>query len=291
MEFIIGHIGLIILILILLVLGTGMISDYLLSTSEYTIEIDGLPKQFDGMRILHLSDLHGNNEDTFFKDLETDKPDLIVCTGDMYDGVQNADQTTDYLRKLQKYAPVYFVSGNHEYYAGKWEEKKETLKAIGVHVLDNRVEEIERNGAVIELAGIEDPDLDKNWSYQKRLEQYKSNLAQIPEAKHTRIFLNHRADLFDELPADFANLVLSGHMHGGHWRIFGRGIFGPRNGDGREFMPKYTYGLYQRGNMIMIVSRGLGDQIKLPRLYNAPEIVWVTLYAGSSNDPSEKEGK
>lgn len=43
--------------------------------------------------------------------------------------------------------------------------------------------------------------------------------------------------------------------------------------------------------MIMIVSRGLGDQIKLPRLYNAPEIVWVTLYAGSSNDPSEKEGK
>lgn len=289
MDFIISNIGVIILIIVLLILLIGMISDYFLTVTDYSVEIKGLPEEFDGMQIAHLSDLHGNDEDTFFKDLELDMPDMIVCTGDMYDGVQNADQTTEYLSRLQQFAPVYFVSGNHEYYAGKWEEKKETLKEMGIHVLDNRVEEIERDGAVIEICGIEDPDLDKDWSYQKRLDQFKANLAEIPPARHTRIFLNHRADLFDEIPVDFASLVLSGHMHGGHWRFFGHGIFGPRNGDGRDFLPKYTAGVYQRGDMKMVISRGLGDQIKVPRMFNAPELVWITLHTAPEGHTDDSQ--
>lgn len=250
----------------------------MVSVSEYTLEIKGLPKEFDNMRIAHLSDLHGTEPDFIFSELERTKPDLVACTGDIYDGVRFAQKTTQLIAHLQEFGDVYFVSGNHEYYAGDWENKKEKLIGMGVHVLDNKTEMIERNGAKIEICGIEDPDLNKNWSYAKRLEQFNENLEAIPScSNYTRIFLNHRADLFEELPHDFADVVLSGHMHGGHWRIFHHGLIGPNNGDRREIFPKYTSGIYQRDDMQMVVSRGLGDQIKIPRLFNPPEFVWVIL--------------
>ena len=66
------------------------------------------------------------------------------------------------------------------------------------------------------------------------------------------------------------NLVLSGHAHGGHWRLFGRGVYAP----GQGLFPKYTAGVVDG---VCVISRGLGDHTSIPRLFNEPELVMIRL--------------
>lgn len=283
MNFIQQHLIFILLITIILALVVflliGMAMSKTLITSRYSIDIDSLDPQLDGLRIAHLSDLHGNDHVPVFDVLDQEHVDLILCSGDIYDGVKRVEETTQFIQKVLQYAPVYFVSGNHEYYAKNWSQTKQNLKEMGVHVLDNKREEFTLHQATLEICGIEDPDLDYNWTYLQRLEQFHKNLEVIPSQIFPRIFINHRADLFDELPENFADLVFSGHMHGGQCRLFNRGIFSPFNGDRRVLFPKYTRGIYQRDRMQMVVSCGLGDQMIVPRLFNPPELVLITLHA------------
>lgn len=267
-----------------IILLFGRSSNEDLKITKYSIEINALDSALDGLQIAHLSDLHGNDHVPVFEALSQRHIDFIVCTGDIYDGVKRYDQTTQFIQKLLNYAPVYFVSGNHEYYARNWNNTKQMLMNMGVHVLDNKVEIITINNAKLEICGIEDPDLDFNWNYSQRLKQFHKNLAQLPKQKYPRILLSHRADLFDEIPKNFADLVLSGHMHGGQWRFFNRGILAPHNGDRRDFFPRYTSGIYHRNQMKMIASCGLGDQMKVPRLFNPPELVLITLRAKNQLD-------
>ena len=288
MNFIQQHLIFILLITIILALVVflliGMVMSKTLITSRYSIDIDALDPQLDGLRIAHLSDLHGNDHVPVFDVLDQEHVDLILCSGDIYDGVKRVEETTQFIQKVLQYAPVYFVSGNHEYYAKNWSQTKQNLKAMGVHVLDNKREEFTLHQATLEICGIEDPDLDYNWTYLQRLEQFHKNLEVIPSQIFPRIFINHRADLFDELPENFADLVFSGHMHGGQCRLFNRGIFSPFNGDRRVLFPKYTRGIYQRDRMQMVVSCGLGDQMIVPRLFNPPELVLITLHAKVNAD-------
>lgn len=294
MTFIQQHlfiIGLFILVLIFcLFLFVGIVKSKNLITTKYAIDLDSLDPEFDGLKIAHLSDLHGNDDVPVFDVLDQEHVDLIICSGDVYDGVKRIEETTKFIQRLLQYAPVYFVSGNHEYYAKNWPQTKQMLSDMGVHVLDNQCEIFTINQAKLEICGIEDPDLDYNWSYAQRLMQFQNNLEKLPNQKYPRIFINHRADLFDELPENFADLVFSGHMHGGQCRLFNRGLFSPFNGERRVFLPQYTKGIYQREQMKMVVSCGLGDQMIVPRLFNPSELVLVTLHTkGSSQLCHSKE--
>lgn len=252
--------------------------------TQQSIELDCLPPAFDGYRIVQVSDLHGNDPHDLIDKTKAFKPDLIACTGDLFDGVQHAKTTYRVLKELTEIAPVYFVSGNHEYYAGNWAERTVHLSKMGIHLLENECTQIWKDHQCIELCGIDDPDLNYRWSYARRLQQHQENLAKLPSKQDMiRILLSHRADLFEEsLQAD-ADLILSGHIHGGHWRILNKGILTPYNGDRFVFFPKYDAGLFRIGNCQMFVSRGLGDQMRIPRLLNPPELVWITLRRKSEN--------
>lgn len=295
MNFIQQHIFLCLLILVVLIvivfIWIGLAKSKGLITTKYSIDLDRLDPKLDGLRIAHLSDLHGNDDVPIFDVLDREDVDLIICSGDIYDGVKRMEETTKFIQKLLTYAPVYFVSGNHEYYAKNWTQTKQNLTKMGVHVLDNKCEEITFHQAKLEICGIEDPDLDYNWSYAKRLAQFEKNLAEIPSQNpnYPRLFINHRADLFDEIPEHFADVVFSGHMHGGQCRLFNRGVFSPFNGDRRVLFPKYTKGIYRRDDMQMVVSCGLGDQMIVPRLFNPSELVLVTLHAKDRTDQCESQ--
>lgn len=283
----------IVLILVITALVVLLVNQHRNQTIQITqvkIELDHLPEAFDGFRIVQISDLHGNELQGLVEKTAAFKPDLIACTGDLYDGVRYADRTEKVLEDLADLAPVYFVTGNHEYYSGKWSERAKRLPLVGVQYLNNRCTLLTREGQSIELCGIDDPDLNYRWSYAKRLEQFQENLNQLafkgevdPDeaAKQSeppvRILLSHRADLFEQSGSAKADLVLSGHLHGGQWRLLNNGVIAPYNGDRFVFFPKYDAGLYRYGQSQMYVSRGLGDQMRIPRLFNPPELVWITL--------------
>lgn len=248
-----------------------------LQKSEYSVRCPDLPLAFDGLSILHLSDLHGKNPVGLLEAAKESRPDLIFITGDFYDGVQNASTTENILHELQTIAPVYLVGGNHEYYARNWSKRAAALGRQGIHVVENRVEVIEKNGSSIEIAGLRDPDLDWRWSAAKRLSVLEEDLENLPAKKSFRLLLFHRADLFDQTASAKASVTFSGHLHGGHWRLFGKGLLAPSDGDRIHFFPKYDAGLFYTPHGILVVSRGLGDQMKIPRLFNRPQILVIRL--------------
>lgn len=249
-----------------------------LEVSEMTIELSDLPEAWDGVKIAHVSDLHGNNPKGMMEAIENDHPDLIFATGDVYDGVQHADTTNKVLSSLSKIAPVYMVSGNHEYYSGQWKKRAANLDQLGITLLDHDVMTLYKEGQPLEIAGIQDPDFHYRWSFDRRLEQLNEDVGKLPEKKACRLLLFHRADLFDYLEKTQADLVFSGHIHGGHIRLFGKGFLQPNDGNGSRFFPKYDSGLFEQPDgMKMIESRGLGDQMIIPRLYNRPQLLLITL--------------
>ncbi len=247
--------------------------------TQETLDFKNLPQAFDGLRLVHLSDLHGNFFEGLIEAIQTFQPDLIVCTGDIYDGVRYASISDQLLDQLISIAPVYFISGNHEYYAGNWQIRQDTLRKKGIHILENSCETLEQNGQTIEICGLADPDFHSRWNYDLRLEQFEREMAMLPKKKPNtfRLLLSHRADLFEQSLPVQADLTLSGHLHGGHWRFLNQGLLAPNNGDGIVWFPKYTSGLYEKDGQYLFVSRGLGDQMKIPRLFNPPELVFLTL--------------
>ena len=249
--------------------------------TQKTLKFKTLPAAFDGLRLVQLSDLHGNSLEGLVETIQDLKPDLILCTGDIYDGVRYATISDQVLEDLIPIAPVYFVSGNHEYYAGNWNRRKKVLLQKGIHVLDNTCEILEKQGQTLEICGLADPDFHSKWDYARRLQQFEEEMAMLPAKNTFRILLSHRADLFEQSWPVEADLTLSGHLHGGHWRILDRGLIAPNNGDGIVWFPNYTSGLYEKNGHQLFVSRGLGDQMKIPRLFNPPELVCLTLQCAS----------
>ena len=82
------------------------------------------------------------------------------------------------------------------------------------------------------------------------------------------LVLAHRPERFPLYAGTGADVVLSGHAHGGQIRLFRRGLYAPQQG----VFPKYTEGVYNSGDSILYVSRGLGNTIVTPRVFNTPEL-------------------
>ena len=99
-------------------------------------------------------------------------------------------------------------------------------------------------------------------------------LAEFAAVDGYKILLSHHPEYYEEYIRDLnVDLTLSGHAHGGQWRIFGRGLFAP----GQGILPKYDSGLYEKNGTTMIVSRGLGNSTFPLRFNNCPEIIIITL--------------
>lgn len=249
--------------------------------SKYTISSDKIPQNFDEYKIVQLSDLHsksfGNNQSSLVKKVNNLEPDLILFTGDLIDADRYDEEPSLILmERLVKIAPVYYVTGNHEWWSGKFETLEDKLNSIGVQVMRNTIEEIIVGTDKIKIIGIDDP-ANIGESYVERANTEKSianSIGEIEGEEHFQILLSHRPEMLSLYSEYGFDVVFSGHAHGGQFRIpFVGGLIAPNQG----LFPKYTSGKYESDNTTMIVNRGLGNSIIPIRIFNRPEIVAVTL--------------
>jgi predicted MPP superfamily phosphohydrolase len=249
--------------------------------SKFTVKGDDLPSSFDGFKIAQVSDFHseefGKDNVRLLNKLRASKPDIIAFTGDTLDSYDvNYDISLNFIKEALKIAPCYFVMGNHEGRLEGYESFKNQIIDMGVVVLENTSCQIERNGEKITLYGLLDPESLKGEEYgygeMGILEKLLRELDYKDEGYG--ILLSHRPECFDYYVDYKFDLVLTGHTHGGQFRlpIIGA-VYAPNQG----FFPKYSSGMHTSGETTMIVSRGLGNSSIPLRFNNTPELVLITL--------------
>ncbi len=246
---------------------------------SYTFKTDKLlPDQ--SIKIVLITDLHshmyGKEQQKIIKKIRSQSPDIIALAGDILDDVAPIYGTEIFLQKIKDIAPIYYATGNHEMWTREVSKVKNMFKSYGINVLENNFEEIEINGIKLTLAGIEDPDIipyerpGSNW-----YEEVEEGLKGIGNNTGLKILLSHRPELvwfYNTLDFD---MVLSGHAHGGQVRIpfILNGLYAPHQG----FFPKYAGGFYEHENFTHIVSRGASFNLLLPRIFNPPEVIAITI--------------
>ena len=256
-----------------------------LTVRRYTVQSGKLAagKQ---LRIAMLSDLHsyvyGNDQSPLLKKVADEQPDLILLCGDMVDDKKPQQGAQMLLEHIADIAPCYYVSGNHEFWSEDPEGIFDMVQSCGIHVLRGTREEITVDSVDYVICGVDDPagsgdrrprSYGNRAAYQRALEAFSD----LPQ-DNFNILLAHRPEYIAEYARQPFDLVLSGHAHGGQWRIpyLMNGLIAPNQG----WLPKYAGGQYRCGDMTEIVGRGLVLNWK-PRLFNPPEIVVVDIVSQS----------
>ena len=272
--------GVTILLLVLIVWAAW--GNTALELNTYTVSSKELPDAFDGYRIAHISDLHnaelGDSNEKLLSMLREAEPDIIAITGDLIDSRNtNIEVALAFAEEAMKIAPCYYVTGNHEARVSEYDELKAGLEAAGVVVLENERTEIELSGEAITILGVDDPSFNTDYLFGDSASVVSNTLAEIStEDDGFTLLLSHRPELFDTYVKHGMNLVLSGHAHGGQFRLpFVGGLVAPNQG----LFPKYDSGLYTDGSINMIVSRGIGNSLLPFRFNNRPEVILIELKA------------
>lgn len=249
---------------------------------RHTLGFEFLPREFHGFTIVHLSDLHnkwfGTQQQHLVDGIRISKPDIIVMTGDMVDGIfYHPEPTLALIRQLQDIAPMYYVTGNHEWKIGDYDTLRRSLLALGVHILDNRSETIMRNDRAIVIAGMDDYRRYGNTADPKQtIRRELSQLYQTIDSRLFKILLVHRPEHLREYMEYPFNLIFSGHAHGGQWNL---PFFGPLFAPGQGMFPDLVSGAHRRHKTAMVISRGIGNSgYAFQRLFNKPAIVTVVLH-------------
>ncbi len=255
-------------------------------TVNYTIGSKHLPMEFSGFRIVHLSDLHGavygERNEKLIQEIRKVRPDLIAMTGDMADDSKNGlPGLLQLCGMLAGEYPMYFCVGNHEQMLK--EEVREgllgQLREMGVCVLDNQWRTISRKGACIRIYGLTLPITyykDLRREYQRGVhfttEDVRGCLGEAAAGSFC-LLLAHNPLYYPSYRGWGADLVLSGHIHGGIIHIPGLGgLLSPD----LTFFPKYDAGHFMEDGRHLVVSRGLGNHFFV-RVLNPPEVVAITL--------------
>lgn len=251
-----------------------------LELNTYTIKSEKLPKSFSGYHIAHVSDLHnaemGNDNEKLLAMLREAEPNIIAITGDLIDS-RNTDIeiALRFAEEAVKIAPCYYVTGNHEARVSEYDELKANLMELGIVVLESERVELERDGETIALLGVDDPSFQTDYLLGDAESVMKTKLETLTSENDAyTVLLSHRPELFDTYVESGVDLVLSGHAHGGQFRLpFIGGLIAPNQG----LFPKYDAGLYTCNSTNMIVSRGIGNSIIPFRFNNRPEVVLIEL--------------
>lgn len=245
-----------------------------LEISRYEVNSKKLPESFDGFKIVQLSDLHGAEfgEDgmELVDKVGSLEPDMIALTGDFVTDEGDLAAVKKLAGRLTELCPVYFVSGNHEFGSGLAIKVRNILECAGVKYLSNEYLTISRGEDEILLGGVEDPLAYADMLSPDELAQKMNDAA--PDA--FKILLGHRNYWMTEYPELPVDLIFCGHAHGGLIRIPG---VGGLIGTDRRLFPDFDAGEYNNGRYTLIVSRGLGNSVPIPRIFNRPEIVCVEL--------------
>ena len=255
----------------------GVPLSYDFRVDEHEIELPHWPRTLDGLRIAHLSDIHvggAMNRRRLAQVTaltEAARPDLIVHTGDFLTH-RGGDFDAPLYEALARLHPPYgqWASfGNHDFDDPERLERK--LAEAGVTTLRDRVVRIAVDGQPLEIGG-----LDFLFARSQRAEIYRRVIAAWPTRRGPRLLLNHDPSAFAALPDDCADLVLSGHTHGGHIGI----QFSPGHAltvVGLAGIP--DQGVFQRADLRLFVTRCVGFYGYPMRVGIPPEIAVLTLRA------------
>lgn len=258
-------------------------SNWQINVTTYEIYSDEIPTSFKGFKIAQVSDLHnrdfGEGFTRLIKKIHAQNPDIVVLTGDMVSAT-DTDFTPFYhfITEITNYYPIYYIVGNHEQALEeqKLKELKQFLTANGVIILDNEFVTLEDGEDKIYLYGM--------WYHLMYYKNAKDNSIHFGTEQMNKILstkkdgfsigLIHNPVYFHTYADWGMDLVLSGHMHGGIINVpFKGGLLSPEI----EFFPTFDAGYFKYKDSQMIISRGLGDSIPIPRLFNTPELVMIEL--------------
>lgn len=251
-----------------------------LELNTYTISSERLPKAFDGYRIAHVSDLHntemGKNNEKLLTMLREAEPDIICITGDLIDSRQtDVEMALQFVKSAMEIAPCYYVTGNHEARVSEYDELKVGMEDAGVVIQEEEKTEISLEDGKITLMGVNDPSYQTDYLFGDSETVMRGKLSELHSKEDGfTVLLSHRPELFEVYTEANVDLVLSGHAHGGQFRLpFVGGLVAPNQG----LFPKYDAGLYTEENTNMIVSKGIGNSILPFRFNNRPEVILIEL--------------
>ena len=249
-----------------------LFQNFSLQKEEYALLLSRLPESVQGLRVVHISDLHGRsfgeNNARLLRKIQKAQPHIICITGDLFDENTDFSALAPFLRELPRLAPTFYVTGNHEWQVAERKNYLRYMEALGIEVLEN---EHVLWAEDFVIAGVHDPCGPYD---QKTPAELMAEIRREAGNDAFVLMLCHRNDglkLWSELGAD---LVLSGHCHGGVVRLpFLGGVFASE----RKFFPEFDSGLYGQEQTLLYVSRGLGYSNVPFRLLNRPQVSLLLL--------------
>ena len=267
-------------LVVMIIIGRLYIDNNIIQTTNVEIISNKIPNSFEGYRIVQLSDLHnrsfGRDNSRLIRAMRELEPDIVVLTGDMVTG-NDKDFTVFFnlVEQISQEYPIYYIPGNHEV-ALKDSSKQEFLNLFertGVVFLNNQKVELESDcGDIINLYGL----WYQNLHYVKEplniemIEQYIG----VANTSVYNILLTHQPKYFELYEKWGADLIMSGHIHGGMVRL---PYFGPVFSPDEGLFPQYAAGEYHLNDSVLVVSRGLGIGTRGFRVFNRPDLVLITL--------------
>ena len=265
--------------------------------TEYGFTDPRIQKPF---RAVVLADLHnervGRYNALLLQAIREGKPDVVLIAGDLMTARPGEDFTVAaaLLRELAGEFPICYGVGNHEHrmqlyrqvYGDMAKEYKEALKESGVHLMSNERRLFEEFG--VEVVGSQ-----IHHRYYRRRKvmimknTYLPRILGKPDPSKLTILLAHNPDYFPQYAKWGADLVLSGHVHGGVARVpfWNKGVISPAV----KFFPKYDGGIFRQGDSVMLLSRGLGSHTIPIRLFNPGDLIFIDFMPGEVREFTKKK--
>lgn len=272
------------IILFIILLAVGIIDGNRFEVVNEHFELSGLTKK---CRFVMISDLHnkiyGNKNDKVIEAVKAAKPDFVIIAGDLVTSHANEsiDPGVSLVNALSKGHKVYYGMGNHETrikeergtFGDKYDKLIKGVEHPNVTVLAN--DNCYLDEFNIQITGLE---LERTYFAHFRKRQMKENymtehLGKIRE-KCCNILIAHNPDYFEEYAKWGADLVLSGHVHGGIMRL---PVLGGVIAPSYKLFPKYDGGIFHEGKSTMLLGRGMGAHTIPFRFFNPAQLYVVTL--------------
>lgn len=250
----------------------------------YTITSSKIKKN---QKLIFLSDLHnktyGKDNMQLLQAIEKEKPDKILIAGDMITSKVGTkiENGTRFVRNLGKKYPVYYGMGNHEHkikndtnkYGTMFQEFENALKEVHIDLMSNMRVYLPSDN--VDIAGL---DMDKKYYKKTRKSKMKDTYMESkigkPRDTSFQILIAHNPEYFKQYVSWGADLILSGHVHGGVMRLpFIGGVISPSF----RLFPKFDGGIFKDKDATMILSRGLGMHTIPIRIFNPGELIVIHL--------------
>lgn len=245
--------------------------------TDYTYETKKAPSAFDGYKICLITDFHnGKNYEKVIEAVKQAQPDLICIGGDLI----NMDDTDfanaeKLLIGLTCIADVMYSYGNHEAHCESIQKMAQLAENMGVELLNDKVQTIEKDGSSINIIGYgDDIYSDFTYHFEKQAKKRLTDLSNQFDNDELSVLIMHRPQYFETTAALPYDLTLSGHLHGGLINIKQIRTMILQEHFGTD---KYCKGEYNIGDKKMIISAGIAKEDKIYRVFNTPEIVVVEI--------------